>query len=105
MDAAQETTNKGKRSHSKEKPIKIKLTTRDNQAQLSGSEDEDEPEAAIEEHLILRLPEGEMCEQFREMVRRREIPEDVKLHLKGVLDSSFLRSNDEEKQLIGDHVR
>ncbi|KAI9493420.1 TAFII55 protein conserved region-domain-containing protein [Zychaea mexicana] len=104
---------KGKRSRknaAKDKPIKIKLTTRDNsgvatttgraaaaavavasgsgsggsghQSTMSGSEDEDEPEAAIEEHLILRLPQGETCERLRESVRKREVPDDVKLTMK-----------------------
>ncbi|KAI7848484.1 TAFII55 protein conserved region-domain-containing protein [Circinella umbellata] len=101
---------KGKRSRKSgdgSKPIKIKLTTTKNKqggssthivtgsnngsgsnshhhhnSNASGSEDEDEPEAAIEEHLILRLPQGEMCEKLRESVRKREIPEDVKLQMK-----------------------
>ncbi|KAI9261532.1 TAFII55 protein conserved region-domain-containing protein [Phascolomyces articulosus] len=93
---------KGKRSRKSgdSKPIKIKLTTKKNNQSgassslaaanadgntnggQSGSEDEDEPEAAIEEHLILRLPQGEMCEQLRECVRKREVPEDVKLQMK-----------------------
>ena len=85
---------KGKRvrrgdGQAKDKTIKIKLTTRDStaiasgQTALSGSEDEDEPEAAVEEHLILRLPAGQMCERLRESVRKREVPEDVRLHMKG----------------------
>ncbi|KAI9314491.1 TAFII55 protein conserved region-domain-containing protein [Dichotomocladium elegans] len=69
----------------KDKPIKIKLTTRDNnviQATMSGSEDEDEPEPAIEEHLILRMPQGELADKLREQVRKREISDDVKLHFR-----------------------
>ncbi|KAG0167405.1 hypothetical protein DFQ28_006903 [Apophysomyces sp. BC1034] len=66
-----------------DKPIKIKLTAKESHtAHHSGSEDEDEPEAAVEEHLILRLPAGDMCDRLHDYVRRREIPDDIKLHLK-----------------------
>lgn len=74
-------------SGAKDKTIKIKLTTKDStnghQPTLSGSEDEDEPEPATEEHLILRLPKGPMCDKLHEYVKKREIPDDVKLHFKG----------------------
>ncbi|CDS08034.1 hypothetical protein LRAMOSA01983 [Lichtheimia ramosa] len=73
-------------SGAKDKTIKIKLTTKDStnghQPTLSGSEDEDEPEPATEEHLILRLPKGPMCDKLHEYVKKREIPDDVKLHFK-----------------------
>ncbi|KAF7727415.1 hypothetical protein EC973_007579 [Apophysomyces ossiformis] len=66
-----------------DKPIKIKLTAKETHTtHQSGSEDEDEPEAAVEEHLILRVPPGDMCDRLHDYVRRREIPEDVKLHFK-----------------------
>lgn len=75
-------------SGAKDKTIKIKLTTKDStnghQPTMSGSEDEDEPEPATEEHLILRLPKGPMCDKLHEYVKKREIPDDVKLHFKGV---------------------
>lgn len=75
----------------KEKTIKIKLTAKkNNNAEVNhynnnngGSEEEDDPETATEEHLIFRVPEGELCEKLHEMVKKREIPEDVKLNLKG----------------------
>ncbi|KAI9005490.1 TAFII55 protein conserved region-domain-containing protein [Phycomyces nitens] len=63
-----------------DKLIKIKLTTKE--TAHSGSDDEDEPEAAIEEHLILRLPAGNMSDRLHEYVRKREIPDDVRLHFK-----------------------
>lgn len=46
-------------------------------------DDEDEPEVSIEEHFILRLPPGEMCDRFREKVISREIDESVNLKFRG----------------------
>ncbi|KAI8343354.1 TAFII55 protein conserved region-domain-containing protein [Chlamydoabsidia padenii] len=69
----------------KDKPIKIKLTAKEGGYSTvagMGSEDEEEPEPTIEEHLILRLPEGEMCDKLHEYVKKREIPEDIKLNFK-----------------------
>ncbi|KND01768.1 uncharacterized protein SPPG_03559 [Spizellomyces punctatus DAOM BR117] len=37
---------------------------------------EDEEEAPVEEHFILRMPSGEPAEKLREAVKAREIPED-----------------------------
>lgn len=95
MEIESNRPQKRKRLHgdSKDKRIKIKLTTSSTNglstpvqaAALSGSEDEDEPEPTIEEHLILRMPQDEMCERLREYVRKREIPEDVKMQFKGRL--------------------
>ncbi len=51
--------------------------------QTVNSEDEEEPEAAIEEQLIFRVPEGPMCEKLHEMAKKREISQDVKLNFKG----------------------
>ncbi|KAL1931387.1 hypothetical protein VTP01DRAFT_9529 [Rhizomucor pusillus] len=92
MEIESNRPQKRKRLHgdSKDKRIKIKLTTSSTNglstpvqaAALSGSEDEDEPEPTIEEHLILRMPQDEMCERLREYVRKREIPEDVKMQFK-----------------------
>ncbi|RUS33470.1 hypothetical protein BC938DRAFT_471519, partial [Jimgerdemannia flammicorona] len=42
----------------------------------SGSDD-DEPEVALEDQFILRLPPGGLCDQLRDMVRKREVPEEV----------------------------
>lgn len=71
----------------KEKTIKIKLTAKENKSyegrQTVNSEDEEEPEAAIEEQLIFRVPEGPMCEKLHEMAKKREISQDVKLNFKG----------------------
>lgn len=86
----------GSSSTRKEKTIKIKLTAKKNTNAESnhynnnngGSEEEDDPETATEEQLIFRVPEGELCERLHEMVKKREIPEDVKLNLKG--EASFL---------------
>lgn len=87
---------------SKEKTIKIKLTAKKNtNAEANhynnnngGSEEEDDPETATEEQLIFRVPEGELCERLHEMVKKREIPEDVKLNLKGeFLYTSFKYGN------------
>lgn len=74
----------------RDKTIKIKLTAKKNKAKDNEErhvilpEDEDEePEAAIEEHMIFRVPEGDMCNRLHELVKKREIPEDVKIHFKG----------------------
>lgn len=76
----------------KDKTIKIKLTAKANANRDyddnriyngNNSEEEEEPEAAIEEQLIFRVPEGEMCNRLHELVKKREIPEDVKLHFRG----------------------
>jgi transcription initiation factor TFIID subunit 7 len=70
----------------KEKPIKIKLTAKEggySTVSGVGSEDEEEPEPTTEEHLILRLPEGEMCDKLHDYVKKREIPEGIKLNFKG----------------------
>ncbi len=78
----------------KDKTIKIKLTAKkNNHAEVNhynnnnngGSEEEDDPETAMEEHLIFRVPEGDLCERLHELVKKREIPEDVKINLKGLL--------------------
>lgn len=73
----------------RDKTIKIKLTAKKNKAKDNEErhvilpEDEDEePEAAIEEHMIFRVPEGDMCNRLHELVKKREIPEDVKIHFK-----------------------
>ncbi|ORY91940.1 TAFII55 protein conserved region-domain-containing protein [Syncephalastrum racemosum] len=69
----------------KDKTIKIKLTTGSGGGTATpsaGSDDEEEPDAAIEENLILRVTDPELCEQLRENVRKREIPENVKLQFK-----------------------
>ncbi|KAG1057426.1 hypothetical protein G6F43_000734 [Rhizopus delemar] len=75
-----------KTADKKEKTIKIKLTAKENKSyegrQTVNSEDEEEPEAAIEEQLIFRVPEGPMCEKLHEMAKKREIPQDVKLNFK-----------------------
>lgn len=83
----------------KDKTLKIKLTTKGNNHAESihhgnnnGSEEEDDPEAAMEEQMIFRVPEGELCDRLHEMVKKREIPEDVKLQFKGLL-LIFLRSD------------
>jgi transcription initiation factor TFIID subunit 7 len=71
----------------KDKTIKIKLTAKKDKGDMeerSAPEfDEEEPEAAIEEQLIFRVPEGEMCDRLHELVKKREIPEDMKLQFKG----------------------
>jgi transcription initiation factor TFIID subunit 7 len=76
------------RSSSNDKKLKIKLTAaregnRDHRDH-SGSEDELEPDVAIEEQFILRMPPGEACSKLREMVRRRDVTEDVKFVFKGM---------------------
>lgn len=76
-----------------DKKLKIKLTAgkeahrehRDH----SGSEDELEPDVAIEEQFILRLPPGEACEKLRDMVRRRDVTDDVKLIFKDPRHGNF----------------
>jgi hypothetical protein len=78
-------------SAKKDKTIKIKLTTKENANAANGSEDEDEPEAAIEEHLIFRVPEGEMSEKLREIVKKREFTEDIKLQFKGCSLLEFIQ--------------
>ncbi|KAG2232499.1 hypothetical protein INT48_007412 [Thamnidium elegans] len=96
MDTPKETKVKIRRPRQpkpegsrKDKTIKIKLTAKGNgHAEHSntnnnnGSEEEDDPEAAMEEQMIFRVPEGELCERLHEMVKKREIPEDVKLTFK-----------------------
>lgn len=77
---------KSTQQQAKEKPIKIKLTAKEggySAVSGMGSEDEEEPEPTTEEHLILRLPEGEMCDKLHEYVKKREIPEGIKLNFKG----------------------
>ncbi|GAB5592585.1 hypothetical protein Unana1_07485 [Umbelopsis nana] len=74
------------RSSSNDKKIKIKLTAaregnRDHRDH-SGSEDELEPDVAIEEQFILRMPPGDACNKLRDMVRRRDVTEDVKFVFK-----------------------
>ncbi|ORX50441.1 hypothetical protein DM01DRAFT_1384715 [Hesseltinella vesiculosa] len=73
---------RGPRPGKREKKLKIKLTAKENSNSMAVSEDEEEPEPTIEEHLILRLPEGQLCEKLHEYVKKREIPEDVKLNFK-----------------------
>ncbi|KAJ2962876.1 hypothetical protein NQZ79_g2124 [Umbelopsis isabellina] len=76
-----------------DKKLKIKLTAgkeahrehRDH----SGSEDELEPDVAIEEQFILRLPPGEACEKLRDMVRRRDVTDDVKFIFKDPRHGNF----------------
>lgn len=80
-------TRTPKNGQSKDKPIKIKLTAKEGN-NGGVSEDEEEPEPAIEEHLILRLPEGELCDKLHEYVKKREVPEDVKLHFKGIYNNN-----------------
>ncbi|KAI9480765.1 MAG: TAFII55 protein conserved region-domain-containing protein [Benjaminiella poitrasii] len=78
----------------KNKTIKIKLTAKKNskdfeERNTGGEEDDEEPEAAIEEQLIFRVPEGELCDRLHELVKKREIPEDVKLNFKDNRKGSF----------------
>jgi len=73
-------------SSASDKKIKIKLTAgreahRDRDH--SGSEDELEPDGAVEEQFILRMPPGEACAKLRDMVRRRDVTDDVKFVFKG----------------------
>jgi transcription initiation factor TFIID subunit 7 len=77
------------RSSASDKKLKIKLTA-GKEAQRehrdhSGSEDELEPDVAIEEQFILRMPPGEACEKLRDMVRRRDVTDDVKFIFKGIV--------------------
>ncbi|KAG0230902.1 hypothetical protein BGW42_000624 [Actinomortierella wolfii] len=51
-------------------------------ARDSEDENEEEPEVAIEEQFILRLPPGEMCDRFREKVTARELDDSLKLVFK-----------------------
>lgn len=71
----------------KDKTIKIKLTAKKDKGDPEDRSipelDEEEPEAAIEEQLIFRVPQGEMCDRLHELVKKREIPEDMKLQFKG----------------------
>ncbi|KAI7908226.1 TAFII55 protein conserved region-domain-containing protein [Cokeromyces recurvatus] len=76
----------------KDKTIKIKLTARKNNKDEDrniAEEDDEEPEAVIEEQLIFRVPEGELCDRLHELVKKREIPEDVKLNFKDNRKGSF----------------
>ena len=79
---------KAEGSTRKDKTIKIKLTTKKSHhtEPTNGSEEEDDPETAHEEHMIFRVPEGELCDKLHEVVKKREISEDVKLNLKGKLN-------------------
>ncbi|KAG1434656.1 hypothetical protein G6F56_014234 [Rhizopus delemar] len=72
-----------KLDNKKEKTIKIKLTAKEKNYERQGSDDDEEPEAAVEEQLIFRVPEGAMCEKLHELVKKREISQDVKLNFKG----------------------
>lgn len=72
------------RSSSNDKKIKIKITAaRDANRDHSGSEDELEPDVAIEEQFILRMPPGDACNKLRDMVRKRDVTDDVKFVFKG----------------------
>ncbi|KAI8073138.1 TAFII55 protein conserved region-domain-containing protein [Gongronella butleri] len=73
------------------KKLKIKLTAKEggSSGNVVVSEDEEEPEPTLEEHLILRVPEGEMADKLHDYVKRREIPEDVKLHFKDSRRGNF----------------
>ncbi|KAL1916385.1 uncharacterized protein VTP21DRAFT_5576 [Calcarisporiella thermophila] len=71
---------KPERSASETTKIKIKLNKGTGSAVAEASSDVsdgEEADVAIEEQFILRLPPGDMCTQLREMVRKREVPEDV----------------------------
>lgn len=81
----------------KDKTIKIKLTTKRNNAAHNhteyhgnngngGSEEEDDPETAIEEHMIFRVPPGELRDKLHDIAKKREFPDDVKLNFKGIDD-------------------
>ncbi|OBZ87750.1 Transcription initiation factor TFIID subunit 7 [Choanephora cucurbitarum] len=77
---------KSETSNRKDKTIKIKLTAKggnhyDPDDRLVGSDEED-PEAAIEEQLVFRVPEGDMCNKLHEYVKKREIPQDIALHFR-----------------------
>ncbi|KAG1171184.1 hypothetical protein G6F70_006829 [Rhizopus microsporus] len=94
-----------KSTDKKEKTIKIKLTARENKhegRQSTASDDEEEPEAAIEEQLIFRVPEGPMCEKLHELVKKREIPSDVKLHFKDNRKGTFTFDGKEHDVLLVD---
>jgi len=49
----------------------------------SDDDNDEDPEVSIEEQFILRLPEGPMCDRFREKVIAREVDESVILRFKG----------------------
>ena len=74
------------RSSSNDKKIKIKITTaREANRDHSGSEDELEPDVAIEEQFILRMPPGDACNKLRDMVRKRDVTDGVKFVFKGTV--------------------
>ncbi|KAG2177558.1 hypothetical protein INT44_008070 [Umbelopsis vinacea] len=70
------------RSSSNDKKIKIKITAAREANNHSGSEDELEPDVAIEEQFILRMPPGEACNKLRDMVRKRDVTDGVKFYFK-----------------------
>ncbi|CAO3702888.1 unnamed protein product [Rhizopus stolonifer] len=91
-----------KLDNKKEKTIKIKLTAKEKNYERQGSDDDEEPEAAIEEQLIFRVPEGTMCEKLHELVKKREISQDVKLNFKDNRKGTFTFEGRDYEALLVD---
>ncbi|KAI9091240.1 TAFII55 protein conserved region-domain-containing protein [Phlyctochytrium arcticum] len=66
------------RKRQSSKPVPTTSTTKITIKPKKGPPEDDE-EAPTEEHVILRIPAGEMAERFKEQVKTRDIPEDVEL--------------------------
>ncbi|GJJ70515.1 transcription initiation factor TFIID subunit 7 [Entomortierella parvispora] len=56
----------------------------------SDDDNDEDPEVSIEEQFILRLPDGPMCDRFREKVIAREIDETVILRFKDPRRGTFI---------------